>query len=127
MSLLIDLWVPGEPVPKGRPRFDTRSGRTYTPERTARAEDALGWLMKISRKASEPCEGPVRLEVFFVLGGKRKPTDADNLAKLVMDSGNKIIWVDDSQIVRLVVDVVSAGLGTIYPKPGTKIAAWEMP
>lgn len=123
MSLLLDLWVPGEPVPKGRPRFDTRSGRTYTPERTARAEEALGWLMKISRKVSEPCAGPVKLELFFTIGSKRKRTDADNLAKLVMDSGNGIVWVDDSQIIRLVVDV---GTASADMKPGTKIAAWEV-
>ena len=34
------VWVPGEPVPKARPRM-TRSGHVYTPKRTADYEAAV--------------------------------------------------------------------------------------
>ena len=34
------IWLPGQPIGKGRPRF-TRTGRVYTPEKTRRYEHRL--------------------------------------------------------------------------------------
>lgn len=37
--------------------------------------------------------------------------DADNLAKLVKDAGSGVLWIDDAQVVRLMVE-------KLYARPG---------
>ena len=89
------LVVPGDPVPKERPRFVR--GRVYTPPRTARAEARLLSHLKASYPRLQPATGPCALAVSFYLKTDRR-VDVDNLTKLVMDVGNKRIWRDDSQV-----------------------------
>ena len=109
MSVYID--IPMKPTPKGRPRM-TRSGHTYTPDKTRAAEvvvkrdaqDAMG-------NATVP-SGPVRviIQLTFKQAKSNKTSehtqrpDADNCAKLVTDALNGVAYLDDSQIVRLEVE-----------------------
>lgn len=114
--------VPGPPTGKARPRFNTKTGRTYTPAGTTRAENRVlyAWI-----EADHPRFdlGPVALHVEAVLerpkghyrtngllgaAGERAPwptkvPDADNLLKLVADALNKQAYRDDSQIVHATV------------------------
>jgi Holliday junction resolvase RusA-like endonuclease len=70
----------------------------YTPEKTRAAEDALGWTLRAAMKGRAPLDGLIRLDVQFFCKTHRR-LDFDNLAKLVGDAGNGIVWQDDSQIV----------------------------
>ncbi len=91
--------VPGQPVPKGRPR----SGPTgfYTPAKTRTAERTVGLYALAEMRA--PLTEPLRVELRFHAKDKRR-VDVDNLAKLVLDAMNGVAWRDDSQIVFLAVE-----------------------
>lgn len=90
--------MPGNPIPKARPRF--AEGHVYTPPKTAREEERL---RAYARKAGlrEPLEGAIEVDLRFFRGDERR-VDGDNLAKLVLDALNRgIAWEDDSQIAIL--------------------------
>lgn len=62
--------------------------------------------------SSEPMSG--RLAVVIELSSSTKhKKDCDNLAKMVLDSGNGIIWGDDSQIDLLLVTRVFGEVGSV--------------
>lgn len=114
---MIRLVVHGEPKGKGRPRFNMKTGRTYTPADTAAAENRVVqvWLAE----GSPTIEGPVACRVEVVMhrpkshfrkdGSLSKaglesayPTrgDADNFLKLPLDALNKKAYPDDKHVVR---------------------------
>lgn len=83
MTSLITFDIPGRPVPKGRPRFDPRSGRIYTPAKTAAYEKevayrALASGLRLKRGMR------VRVECVAYLG-RRPWGDADNYCKVCLD------------------------------------------
>lgn len=95
----VGLWVDGEPIPKGRPRHNR--GRTFTPARTLAAERVIRDAMYIEHpdlKANDTDRFAVTL-TFYIKHRRRR--DVDNLAKLVMDALNNVVWEDDSQVVSL--------------------------
>jgi crossover junction endodeoxyribonuclease RusA len=99
--LVCDLVIPGNPIPKGRPRVNTITGRAYTPARTVEAEDLLGWIVKDALPGFDPIGEPVAIEVgFFERRSASQEADVDNLQKLIGDALNGIVWIDDRQIVR---------------------------
>ena len=110
--------IPGPPFGKGRPRFDRRTGRTYTPDKTVRYENL------VSIEYQMQCEGfrfpddamlDMRIIAFYEIpkskpkkakalmaDGVIRPTkkpDADNVVKAVADSLNNVAYRDDTQIV----------------------------
>lgn len=89
--------VPGEPVPKARPRV-VRGG-TYTPPRTVEAEERVRQYIKVAYPHLRPagCDYAVSLE--FQFGGVGRG-DWDNYAKLICDALNGVVWQDDHQIRR---------------------------
>lgn len=113
---MIEITIPGELRGKGRPRFDRRSGRAYTPAATVSAEN---WIKACAVQAyrGAPLEGPLDLRLTIgvpvprswskraradALAGRTMPTkkpDASNQLKLIEDALNGIVWVDDCQIV----------------------------
>jgi len=106
------LTIPGDPIPKGRPRF-TRHGHTYTPGRTGAYERELAITGSLEMEGRDPTSSPIRLvvEAVFSISErelKRKVPgqaylgriDVDNLLKIVGDGLNKIVWLDDKQIVE---------------------------
>lgn len=117
--------VPGEPVGKGRPRFDPRSGRTYTPAKTRSYERAVRQVagMALGDPAAWP-EGAVTVTVTAVktrpkrLRRRRDPAgllwapvkpDPDNIAKAILDGLSP--WFDDQRVVELVVRTYYAEKG----------------
>ena len=120
MSDLITIVMAGSPVAKGRPRFSPKTGIVYTPAKTARYEDRLAWAAQAAMVGRPLFDGPltVGVRVFIGIpvskpkrwierarGGLEHPTkkpDADNYAK-ILDALNKVVWIDDSQIVELLV------------------------
>ena len=111
---MIDLTIPGVPVPKGRPRFG--GGRAYTPKKTAVAERSFSFRVREALASSHhlfPLAGPLVLRCVFTFPATRgkilgdfhtqKP-DLDNCAKLVLDSLNGFVFVDDAQVASLTVE-----------------------
>ena len=114
----INFTVPGVPVGKGRPRF-TRTGHTYTPEKTAAYEEKVRLCWKTQSGQGFAGGVPIRATIngYFPipqsLSKKRraamigtphtKKCDADNLAKTILDSINGLAYVDDSAVCELVV------------------------
>ena len=116
----VAIYLAGAPLAKGRHRT-TKTGHTFTPERTRSFEARLAWAAQEAMGGRPPLEGPLAVDVVIrmpvpvskpkkwqaaALAGEIRPTkkpDADNFAKM-LDACNLIAWVDDSQIVRLVVE-----------------------
>lgn len=92
--------IPGEPIPKGRPRSTITNGkiRTYTPARTAAAEEEVGWAIRAAH-SGPPLTGDVGVSVAFYC--KSKTVDADNLLKLLLDSAQGIVFENDKQVTRI--------------------------
>ncbi len=113
MKLVIEL--PGNPVPKGRPRFG--KGHAYTPSATALYERSLAWAAKAAMKGQHKFKGPLRITVkayvsllkgfstterLAALSGRLCPRgDVDNFAKICLDACNGIVYGDDAQAVVL--------------------------
>jgi len=97
--------VPGEPIPKGRPRVT--NGKAYTPKRTVDAEERVlaAYLERYPGQRTPNIFTDYELHATFFRKSRRR-TDVDNLAKLVMDALNGIIWTDDDQVVKLVAEKV---------------------
>ena len=114
---MISFTIPGEPVAKGRPRFVRATGRAFTPKKTETYEGIVADHAARVMDGHEAFEGALRLTVRAVYlvpkswTQKRKSAarwktskpDADNLAKIVKDACNKIVYRDDAQIVELTV------------------------
>ena len=110
---MISIFLPVKPIGKGRPRFSSRTKSAYTPETTRRAENAIALLVKTYMRENDLdiTEKPVAmtLTLFYkantkkVLGKFRvKKPDLDNVIKLVADSCNGIVYIDDAQIVEII-------------------------
>lgn len=121
-ATVIHLRVPGPPTGKARPRFDTRTGRTYTPTATVNAEQAIRAAWQDQGEPRLPDEYAVGLDLLIVVerpqchyrrDGKltaeglrhpvprnRKP-DIDNAVKLVCDALNGRAYRDDVMIADL--------------------------
>lgn len=95
---MLSFSVPGDAVPKGRPRFG--KGRIYTPPRTAAFERKVALYAKKAKATIHA--GPLSLTIQFFLSTHRV-VDLDNLLKACMDALNGVVWIDDSQIEHFTV------------------------
>lgn len=117
MTDSVRIFVPGVPVPKGRPRFGR--GRVFTPEKTRAYEDTIRLEATLAMKGRKPLTGPVEFYMTAWLPIPRSwstkktgqaeredilPTvkpDLTNLCKSAEDGCNGIVFKDDSQIVYI--------------------------
>ena len=108
--------IPGSPVGKGRPRF-TRTGRSYTPDKTARYENLIALAFREKFPNWTPWDGEVEMTMtaYFEIPKSwskkkqekarqhkirpKKTPDLDNISKM-KDALNGIAWKDDAQVVR---------------------------
>jgi len=103
--------IPGEPVPKGRPRLG-RNGRTYTPAKTIKWEKEAAWALRENVPASG-LDQPLELHVDVYCSrpkshsrkrraareAKSTKPDGDNFLKAVCDALEKSgVVVNDSRI-----------------------------
>jgi len=139
--------VPGEPVAQGRGRAFHRPGfgtRVYDPPKSRSWKGAaqVHYQAAVDREnmlAPAFSIGPVELHVLAVftcpkshhrkVPVPRRPKtgtpDAENIAKAVQDAGNGILWADDSQIVRLVVEKFYGAQGEA-PRVELTIRPWTI-
>lgn len=107
--------IPGEPIPKSRPRFFSKDGRKLAYNNQSNQMTEVSWRMK---RAYQECEikpsgdsYDIHLAFFFrpppgkdcnlKLWGLIPHThtcDLDNLEKFYLDCGNGILYEDDAQI-----------------------------
>jgi Holliday junction resolvase RusA-like endonuclease len=119
---VISFIVYGQPVAQGRPKASTRGGfvKMYDPEKSRNYKEFV-YSEAVKVKPAVPAEGEIMAEItaYFeipksksnkfreqALDGNINPTkkpDADNIAKIILDSCNGILYKDDSQVVNLVV------------------------
>ena len=106
--------IPGQPFGKQRPRFNSRTRRTYTPAKTTE------YQARVKAAGAQHCAqaltGPVRVEIMAsfepapswsrkrrqaALGTyhTQKP-DFDNIAKAICDGLNGTAFTDDSQVAE---------------------------
>ena len=99
------LFIEGQPVPKGRPRLGKK---IYTPKRTREWEQ---YVFYSARKLGGPLEGALKIDiVFFMKQRIKKPQkigeyhiftpDLDNLVKALLD-GLAPLYNDDSQLAEV--------------------------
>lgn len=89
--------IPGPPPSKARPRF-SKSGHTYTPAESRAAEKVT--RSHLRRFMAEPATGNVAVcAVFYRPNAQR--IDTDNMLKHLLDSANKVLWNDDSQVTAI--------------------------
>ena len=136
-ELLIE--IPGKPVPKGRPRFNMKSGRIYTPKKTLDEELRIrAWIASKYYKHFEKYNnftGLVILDLSYHLpfpSHFRKANkienaphiikpDLDNLMKLTIDAINKVLFEDDCQIGQ----INACKSASINPRTSIRISYFE--
>lgn len=116
--MIFFLKLLGDPVPKGRPRF-TRTGRAYTPAKTAKYESD-GKLQAKIKWGNQPlvdrpiaCVVSARLPIPKSWSKRKKEAagsgqlphvsrpDLDNYIKIALDILNETVIRDDSIVVSL--------------------------
>ena len=135
----VTIRLDGPPRGKGRPRFGRRGSfvAVWTDKKTASYEDLLKEQGQLSMGALPMRLGAlsVRIEAGMpvpaswsqkkrqaALSGDLSPTgkpDFDNIAKIVGDALNKIVWKDDSQII------VCAFRKFYAAEPALTIGVWD--
>ena len=118
--MIFEFTIPGKPCGKGRPRF-TKSGHTFTPEKTVNYETLVKLAFRQAYPSAEPIAAKVeviaKIKAYYPIpvsaskklqarmrAGQMKPTtkpDTDNIAKICLDALNGIAYHDDAQIVEL--------------------------
>lgn len=117
---MIEIVIPGEAEPQGRPRATIAGGRVrvYDPAKSRNYKEYVALIAR-QNAPEKPLSGSLRVRVEIYRGmlksfsrQKKKlaearllrPTtkpDLDNSAKSVLDACNGIIYKDDAQIVDL--------------------------
>ena len=126
MSFQVAFTVEGKPRGKGRPRFARRGNfvSTYTDAKTMSYETEIKLAATSAMGSSKPLESPVKVyltvkvpvptsyskkRTMACLAGLERPTkkpDIDNIAKIYLDAMNKVVYLDDTQVVHLVVSKI---------------------
>ena len=114
----VDFIIPSQPVTKARPRFNTRTGRAFTDDKTRIFENIVS-LAYGSRHYFDDSYIRVRIKFKFdipksfskkkrleAIEGKIRPTkgDIDNYIKAVLDGLNKKAWEDDRHIIGILAE-----------------------
>jgi Holliday junction resolvase RusA-like endonuclease len=113
MAAEISFAIPGEPCAFARAGANGK--RRYTPPKQASFMAAVKLFASRAMAGAAPMQGPVEMTVEAIylapaswsktkrelVFWKTSRADADNIAKLVSDAINEIVFVDDAQVARL--------------------------
>lgn len=109
-ELAYDFSVPGNPVPKERPRFQSgvrkdgsRYTRTYTSRRTREAENSVLFALEKQEgfgRVRPDSQHRWRAEITSHMPDRRV-CDVDNLAKTPLDALNGHVWKDDTAVTQI--------------------------
>lgn len=108
--------IPGRPKPKGRPRV-TKWGKTYTPKDTREYEELVREICPRDEYYEKPEALELIVEAYFPIPAswpKQRQAEAaagnlwhtirpdgDNIAKIICDALNGVLFEDDSQIALM--------------------------
>lgn len=116
----INFSIPGKVQAKQRPRFNGKFA--YTPKETVAYENWVKTCYLEKYRGQKTLEKPLKVKIIAyydipkstnkkkrqqMLDNEIFPTvkpDTDNIAKSVLDSLNGIAYVDDKQVVKLIVE-----------------------
>lgn len=107
-------------IGKQRPRYSSKTHRMYTPTKTSTFEEKVKWAFKSKYNIeTELSTKPFKAKIIAVfepaksLSKKKKKEllyseytkkpDADNIAKIILDSLNALAYKDDNQVAELLV------------------------
>ena len=102
---MINFVADVEPIPQARPRFSR--GRCFEPKRNTEYKKQIAQAARSAMGEREPmtCELSAVIKLYRKFkSSSRRFGDWDNLGKAICDACNKIIYADDSQIVRCTVE-----------------------
>ena len=122
--MTLEFTVPGQPQGKGRPRFARRGNfvSTYTDKATKGYEAMIKECYAENYSHCHDTTEPIRMTVTAyyhipssfslkkkneAIKGKLRPLtkpDLDNIGKIVADSLNGVAYMDDKQIVEMVIN-----------------------
>jgi Holliday junction resolvase RusA-like endonuclease len=112
----LKIVIDGKPMGKQRPRFNSKIGHTYTPDKTVNYENWVKLCYQQQCKG-EKLTGKIAASIMayypipkntskikknYMLLGIERPTkkpDVDNIAKIILDSLNDLAYGDDKQVV----------------------------
>ena len=124
---MIDIFIPGKPIGKQRPKFNNKTKNTYTPKETRDYENLVRqcYIAKYADKQPIPAKIPLKVSIIanypitqsmpkkqvkiienggaFTVRPTKKP-DADNISKIILDALNGLAYYDDNQVVTLRID-----------------------
>lgn len=117
---MIELIIPGEPMGKQRPKFNSWTKSAHTPEKTLNYETYVKELYANNRLPMLQGYIKATITAFYKIPASTskkkkeqminnsilpdKKPDVDNIAKIICDSLNSIAYADDKQIVSLAVN-----------------------
>lgn len=135
----IHLFIPGNPVPQGRPRacirgkhasvYEDAKSKDWKRTVAGHARDWLGNYFVDKGKLWTLIDTAIKLQVEFRIlrpksvSVRKRPDpicrpDLDNLVKAVKDALNGVLWRDDSRIIELEAKKI------YHDPPGVDIAVW---
>ena len=126
MKLEVAFELIGEPVPQSRPKFSR--GRCYEPARVTEYKEKIRQAAAIAMDGKEPTNNPLACVIKFYRKYKstsRRFGDCDNLYKTVTDAMNKVVYQDDSQIVKCSVEKLTDKTPKIEVKISDEISTDE--
>ena len=93
----ISFTVPGRPVPAARMTQRGKYVKTQA-QRYLAYKEAVGWAARLAMRGKEMLKGDVSVEIWVFSTGKRIG-DIDNIGKSILDGMNKIVYLDDNQVI----------------------------
>jgi crossover junction endodeoxyribonuclease RusA len=102
-ELALSFTIPGQPVPKGRPRLG-KGGNVFTPKKTRSYEYAVGMVAAAACAAARwnaqpPAKSYAVILRVFTVSARRQ--DLDNVTKCLLDGMNRVVYPDDSLVDEL--------------------------
>lgn len=132
MNNYFEFEILGKPQGKERPRL-SRYG-TYTPTKTKNYEELVRWSFKNKYKNVIPTEKPLKVKIIAEFEPSKsmsqkkrrevlqkqtwytQKSDIDNITKIILDALNKIIYIDDKQVVVLQAKKIYGNQNRVYVK-----------
>ena len=102
---MIRIEIEGDVIPAARPRFSGR--RAYQPKRNVEYREQVAWAAKMAMCGAEPLDGEICAVVKVYRKYRRTARvfgDVDNHLKALFDGLSGIVFEDDAQIVRCIVE-----------------------
>lgn len=120
---MIDIFIPGKPIGKQRPKFNNKTKNTYTPKATQDYETLVKqcYMQKYRDKEPIAAKTPVEVEIYayfkipksmpkkqkeLIENNELFPTvkpDSDNISKIILDALNGVAYYDDNQVTDLTI------------------------